>query len=255
MTHYYCIVYLVLTSVVFGLYLIIRKDWKNLFFFVCAMTASAGISIMIFPAMISHIFSGYRGIESIDNFINLATDEYSSRIMTYMRWINQQLFGWFLKYILLFLIIMVFTKVYKWCIASKSHKENFAKIRKKRIDFIAGWCILLVPEAVYFFIVSKSAVFLMDRYMFPIYAVILETVILLMYFLSKDVAKHKSVRGIVLLMCVAMLVRSWKTAGWQYLYRESADRRANTVEYNDSNAVIIYDDIVASPPPRVSGSV
>lgn len=93
LTHYYCIIYLCATCLVFGICLIIQKRWKDMVRLIGCMTISAGFAIAVFPAMLSHMFSGYRGTQSVDNMTQGTMLEHWERIKSFYQFINIQMLG------------------------------------------------------------------------------------------------------------------------------------------------------------------
>ena len=63
MTHYYCIVYTVFACVVYEVYLLAHKRWKETGLFTGTMALAGSVSVAVFPAMLQHMFFGYRGTD------------------------------------------------------------------------------------------------------------------------------------------------------------------------------------------------
>ena len=93
LTHYYCIIYLCATCLVFVFCLLIQKRWRDIILWSISMIIAAALSVMIFPAMLVHMFSGYRGTESMNNLVGLTWDEHWERLKGYGEFINTQMFG------------------------------------------------------------------------------------------------------------------------------------------------------------------
>ena len=91
MTHYYCIVYAALISTTYGIWLLFRHRYREVFRFCGAMAAAGIISYFIFPAMIQHIFYGHRGLEVMRNAAHLS--DFFSRLKAFSQIINGQIFG------------------------------------------------------------------------------------------------------------------------------------------------------------------
>ena len=86
LTHYYCILYAVLISVTYGIWLLFGKKYRYIFKFSSAMVASGIASYLIFPAMIKHIFFGPRGREVMGNAVTVS--DFFSRIKSFLIIIN-----------------------------------------------------------------------------------------------------------------------------------------------------------------------
>lgn len=93
LTHYYCIIYLCATCLVFGVCLLIERRWRDLVALFLYMDVSAVIAVSVFPAMVQHMFSGYRGTESIENLTKGTGVEQWERIKSFYGFVNNQVFG------------------------------------------------------------------------------------------------------------------------------------------------------------------
>ena len=107
LTHYYCIIYLCAISLVLGVCLMIERKWKDIAA-LASSTMTAGITaIIIFPAMIQHMFSGHRGTQSIDNLTKGTWNEHWERIKSFYGFINTQMLGKIGGVGLVFVILVV----------------------------------------------------------------------------------------------------------------------------------------------------
>ena len=68
LTHHYFIIFAFFLSAFSVLYLLLRRRFADAGIFSGVMLAGVGLSIAIFPATLSHIFSGYRGEQSFSSF-------------------------------------------------------------------------------------------------------------------------------------------------------------------------------------------
>lgn len=65
MTHYYFLAFLFLLALCFGIYLLRSKRMREAIQYCITMAITAVIAIGIYPAMLKHIFGGYRGDETM----------------------------------------------------------------------------------------------------------------------------------------------------------------------------------------------
>ncbi len=93
LTHYYCIIYLSASCLILGICLIIGKRWKDIAALMAYMLCAAAVSIAIFPAMLNHMFFGYRGTQSIDNLTQTTSMEQWERIKNFYGFLNTQMLG------------------------------------------------------------------------------------------------------------------------------------------------------------------
>ncbi len=242
MTHYYCIVYAVLISAVYGIWLLLKHKYHELFRFLCAMAAAGIISYLIFPTMIQHIFSGPRGREVIRNAVNLS--DYFSRLKDFSEIINKQLFGG-LGYIFVLGVIIVCSSfiddVYRTRSDGQTGVPNLIHRISKNLS--VHYVLLVVPTIVFFIIVSKITVYREDRYMFPIYCNIILMMCLLVIRVFKLISDSKFCQ--VFLVCITLgiiTVKSWFTVGWPYLYLDSKVFFERVSKLSDVDAVCLYRD-------------
>ena len=66
--HYYCIIFLIFLSFILFIYLLIERKWKSIIKLIITEILVGITVILIFPAMIKHIFYGYRGKQTLSNF-------------------------------------------------------------------------------------------------------------------------------------------------------------------------------------------
>ncbi len=221
LTHYYCILYAVLISITYGVWLLFGKKYRYIYKFSFAMAASGILSYVIFPAMIKHIFYGPRGREVIGNAATVS--DFFSRLRFFLHIINEQLFGnWAIILIFGFLIMFFFF------INRCFHSELKAKIIISNLlhsigqNILTGYLLLFVPTVLFFVIVSKISVYRTDRYMFPIYAnIILLACLLLISILSRFTVSQTSKIGLLCITLGIITIKSWFTVGWPYLFLDS----------------------------------
>lgn len=229
LTHYYCIVYIVLLSLVLGILLLVKKEWKSCIQFCLLMMAAAGTAILIFPSMMKHLFFGYRGEEAIQNL--KSGQGYLDRIKAFFGYINIQLFGSQLAIILLVMLLVVL------CVSMQ--KEN----KHINISYVGEYLLLFIPLVLYFVLVSKMAAFTVDRYLFPIYGAAYAAVFCGCWnVLSRCFAEKQKVLFMSILLAL-VIQGSWNQIGWPYLYK-GTDEIINTIkeEYADTDCVFIYSE-------------
>ncbi|MDE7478316.1 MAG: RICIN domain-containing protein, partial [Lachnospiraceae bacterium] len=234
LTHYYCIIYLCATCLVFGIYLLVKKRWRDAANLTGYMVLSGVISLAIFPAMYTHMFSGYRGTQSIDNLKQGTWAEYWERIKSFYGYINTQMLGKVALGGIIFAILVV--------IAVMFLKENHSTIQ---INFdktcVMKWMVIWIPIVIYFLFVSKSAVYVTDRYLFPIYAVVLGIFLCMVAAIFKKFFAIQYVYIAACLLGAVFIVNGFGNAKWEYLYKNSADLLNKAKAYSDRNCISVYD--------------
>ncbi len=252
LTHYYCIVYLVASCAVFGIYLIVHKKWKQMIGFISTMGLAAAFSIMVFPAMIDHLFlgsAGSRAPEALNNLTGMSGSGYLSRIKLYFSIVDNQLFGGILLQILLFLVLV---RLYKSVLPNSQCIDGEIQKDKQSLR-VWGMSALIVPLIIYFFVISRTAIYEQDRYMMPIYAVLLGAGTVAFYYLTRKFINYKSIRILSLLICVFLTVHTWKNFRLHYLYNDNG-RFEKAESYHYMDAVFVYDSFYRTLPAFVETS-
>ncbi len=236
LTHYYCIVYAVLISTLYGFYLLREKRYKETGYFCFSMAITGIISYLIFPSMIHHIFFGYRGKEVLSNASSFS--DFLYRLKDFCLIIDRQLFG----YLGLLLFLLIFSlSVYCFLKYKNKSEKDFSLLFSLNKKQVLGYLFLVVPSFLYFIIISKITIGRIERYMFPIYAVVFWAVMLLLLkqinFLLPD-NKSKIVTLIVLCLVTAS---SWINTRWNYLYLDTKVFLERAANYSKVDCICIYD--------------
>lgn len=234
LTHYYCIVFAVFISVVYGVYLIVEKKWKPIVVFSLSMGITGVLSYLSFPPMIRHLFFGSRGSEALQNLSSQSG--YLGRLKNFFSIIDDQLFGGLLIYIIvagvLFLLLTVLLR-------TRCKQENDVAFPSK--ELIKKYVLLLVPSFLFYIIVAKMAAYQTDRYISPIYPVLFVAVFCLIGEFLQRITPQK---GVALLMCLLVTVtslQSLRNTNFTYLYRQSNTFLEKTSAYADVDCLCIYD--------------
>lgn len=232
LTHYYFIVYLVALCLSVGIGILIQKNWKKFFNLILLMALSESIAIIIFPQMIQHIFFSNRGEESFANLGNSILTYWNS-IRTYFRILNYDLMGGMLGYSVVILgIVLIFENIINK--KYKIEKEN----RKVQINR----CMILGASIfIYFCIIAKIAVYQTDRYISPIYAVVIAFVFILIEFILSHFKITQSNKCVIFTIMIAVaLVNSWTKGYWEYTYINSLDTIEKAKQYGTLDCFFIY---------------
>lgn len=220
------------------------RKYKQLIVFSLTMCGSAGISLLIFPAMWKHVFSGYRGTQSLDNLSSL--DDMGDRLKTFYQILDSQIFGNTLIYFVVGATILLFLSRF---FQKKSENKTVEVVEKTKKDSVFQWMILIFPVMAYFLLVSKSAVYLSDRYIYPFYAVVIFLIIVGFAKLVDRLIQSVDLQlCILVIISVVIIVGTWKCMDWPYLYRNEAKRMDTIEKYKGTNAIVVYDLIWKTQP-------
>lgn len=240
LTHYYCTFFFILISAVYGIYLLFCKNYKTACRFVAVQCTAGIISYLLFPSMLIHISLGYRGTEAVSNLI--AGDDYWPRLKNFFSFINIQMFGGFLGYLLCgilasIIILFLFLKNEEGVALNHDTYTDHKELRTAR------YMILIVPTLIYFLVVSKMAAFQSDRYIYPIYAVAFATILCLLSDLVRYAFGHKALILVIPAVLSMTIIGSWKNITWNNLYKGSNTFLEKAADYSDYDCLCIHGNI------------
>ena len=90
--------------------MIYDRKWKDITSFLVAMIVAGIGTVFAFPAILQHIFVGYRGRQSMTNFKEVSMSGYWNSIMKYCAYVNDHLLGGFGLLIILSIFIVVIVR-------------------------------------------------------------------------------------------------------------------------------------------------
>lgn len=234
LTHYYCIMFTVFMCASLSVFWIVKKKWLPVLYLVITGGLVAGGTYLIFPAFIKHMFSGYRGEESLKN-MKQTPGEYWIRLKSYMNIVESEIGGGLLGIILAVLALTALL-----CLFQKLRKKTVFGVKGSdgyRLDVFA----LIFPALVlYFLFVSKSASYMESRYMSPSYAVILISIVALVFILLSRLFKREHALVILIVLLSVICVNNWKDNNWNYLYKSFDQIEKKAQEHRDLDAVYVY---------------
>lgn len=234
LTHYYCIMFTVFMCTSLSVFWIVKKKWLPVLYLVITGGLAAGGTYLIFPAFIKHMFSGYRGEESLKN-MKQTPGEYWIRLKGYMNIVDSEIGGSLLAVILAVLAVTVLL-----CLFQKLRKKTVFGLKETdgyRLDLFA----LIFPALIlYFLFVSKSASYIESRYMSPAYPVMLISIVALVFILLSRLFKREHAVAILIVLLSVICVNNWKDNNWNYLYKSFDQIEKKAQEHRDLDAVYVY---------------
>ena len=179
MTHYFFLVYAFFISLIYVVYLLIKK--KKIFNYVKTMFIPIILGFITFPFAYIHIFKGYRGEESATNLIKSSfIDNFKS---IYER-LNQDIFYGIMIVIILLVILLIIKLI-------KDKKSN------------TSMNIIMFSTLLYFLLTLKIIPILSTRYFYSIYPII----ILIIYYLIDKSIKNKYIKySIVMIFLILSII-------------------------------------------------
>ena len=239
LTHYYFIVYAFFLACTYGIYLLHYRRYKEAFGFCVSMGAAAGIAIGIFPAMIQHMFYGYRGTEAIANLQQ--RKNYWECLKTMFDEMNRQLFGNVFGYLLMvsaIVIVILFLQKNTDIFKDDGLKEILLQWDgKKKIQYT----MIFVPCICYFFMVSKMSFIAADRYIWPIYAVAFSGVLCLCFSAMAQLWKNTTFIMLSAVLSAMIIFGSFSSCGWTYLYKEYQTMEQVVDNHKDYDCICVVE--------------
>lgn len=229
LTHYYFIIYLFLACVIFGIYLLLKKKWKELGLFCLSVGMAEVAAVLVFPTALTHsLGGGYRGQETLTNLFHTTASDWVRRVKTCFSVVDSQLFGGCFFIVMgiavaLFLAAMVMKK--------SKRKTRFSTER------VFQWLILWVPVISYFLIISHVTVYLTDRYFHPIYPLLIVLTVNTLCIALGKLFPERMVFVLASLLFALTTIKDFKE-NWFYLYRSTSGFLE--VAKNYSNLDCIY---------------
>lgn len=260
MTHYYFVVFAFFLSAYYFFYLLFHKRIKYLFGYVISMFSALGLSVLFYPAMLTHIFSGYRGTEAVSNISN-SLDTFTvffNNFWAYYSILNQSLFSGLLNYLLIIIscliIIGVIKKRYlKFKYPEKNNKIIFKNnISNKHVQATLIIMIMLIfSVSMYVFIIAQVAPYKADRYVFPMFPLV---ILVFVYIIQKSISVFTTSKllktGVFGIFITISLLVTYTNNTVNYLYedREMDYLRESSYINQEEAAILIYNK------DRVSGA-
>ena len=192
-----------------------RKTW------LCENIKLAILGVAIFPACIYHIFFSYRGITSLQ-------ENYFERLKFYV----EEMFREFslnniIGYILLGIIEIALI---------------FYFIQKRKSKRISEYSILTLPVIIYYFIISKTAPYLEQRYILPTLPLIIIGVVLLVSYYISQISKKQiklTINIIAIISVIGLQAYGLITKEPDYLYKGYNEYIELAKEYEDYQFVYV----------------
>lgn len=225
--------YFLFVAFLFGTWFTVRfsykKQYKNLIKYLMTIALSAGVSLSLWPSMISHLFYGSRGKEAQSSMLSLEGYYFSLKEM--FRILNDEMFHNYLRTIIIVGVILVI-------ITLKNHLEE-------NIDLLKKIAVIIYVCLGYYLIVSKVSPYLVERYIMPIYPLVYLLVVGTCYVLAKRLIPHKIAAILCIIIFGSISVMHMKQSGIPYTYehhRNNRQRHEIVEQYHDNYALYISDN-------------
>lgn len=236
LSHYHFVISAVVIAFCFGLYLLFAKRIRPFLCYAGACVVAGLGTLVVYPYSWEHIFGGYRGKEAMENAKNSA---FLWRLKVMFEFVNEQIFGgmFFVIAIILVLVCVISILVAK----KKGTLAPTKKISLKDFDFWLRISILFIA-VVCFIILSKTAAFINERYLFVVYPFAILSAFIVTEWTISNLSK-KSHKWIYIALTVGCVLVSYVVSGGdKYLFNSNAVVPAMIEEqYQGTNAIYVTD--------------
>ena len=230
LSHYYFIFVAFCAAVWYTLKFIKNKNYKLLTAYLITMASATILALLIWPTMVSHLFSGGRGKEAQSNFLSLTG--YLGDLKELFMVLNNDMFTKMLP-----VILAGFLGLFIIC-------------RKKGIGVLNRECLkkllmVLFVSVGYFLLVAKIAPYKVDRYVMPIYPLVYAVVTGVAYALLSKLINEKMAGVLCVAGFVGLSAIHMVHSGIPYTYMknpENIQRQELVEQYHDNYAIYISDN-------------
>lgn len=226
LTHYYFLVIVTFLAIIYLSYLLYTRRRTQLLTYLAVAGASAGISLLIFPDMINHLFYSDRGTQAMSNF----KSESGSGFSNSFHWMNQLFFGGFFPIFIVLSLLFWGIFLYKHI---KKQEKNSAQLFLWIIFWASVLYIILIMKIAPFSDASEG-----NRYMYPIYPLLALTIAMFMNYIP-DKIKIKLPAMCILSIWIGLYTIT--NGGVQYRYPETEECILLAQEDKNKDCIFIYD--------------
>lgn len=246
MTHYYFFLIAFFTSAFYFFYLLLKKRFAVLVKYCVAMLVSLLLVEVTFPVAFFKLFKGQRGDEAVQNFFSVT--DFVSHAKAFWKITGQGLFADLINIFALVLIIggavtilVSFFRRKKLTGEEKSSAIVKNAASETRKTWLSISCMFFMT-ACYFILISKIAPFLVDRYLFGVYPVI----VLITFFLLYEILHYWSSERVTFIVMIviagALAVFGVSGKQVQYLYSANKDNVKIMEEHEGDTCLYITDE-------------
>jgi len=235
LTHYYYMVFAFFVAAYVCLYLVFHRETRvKAFIYGGSVSVGILLAILYYPVCLSHIFSGYRGTEATQAFMDVSNTW--DRINFFTQMLNDFTFSG--SFFVLLLIILLFAMP----LAYKKKKSA------QKADITPAQILLFVVSVGYFLTVCKTGMVPSNpaealRYECPVYGLVILLVVMSLFAVTDRISKKKIIPVMLLVLAVACQVYGLCNNKVFFLYREDVDNYEWASERADSDVMFIYNPV------------
>lgn len=195
LTQYHFAIIALYFSIVFGLFLIYKKEFKTLFLIILSGALSIVVSILIFPGMINHIF----GESSLHAVNGEQIYSLSKKFFEILRTVYRSFFGvGIIPYIFILVIAIVLAIIN--LIKNKSNIKNVISNNK--------WFFITLFACIFYYVAIPFTIkYTFARYLYNIYSLIIVCIISSIYLLFKSIKPMLKYISLVVIIMLTITSR------------------------------------------------
>ena len=245
LTHYYVTIYAALIFTTFGIILLIKRRFADVLGIFLSASVAALSAIAIFPAMLTHMFGGYRGKEALES-ISSSADGMLSNFIKLLSVINGDFLGNLGIVVLAFGILAGIIFIIRNRTGKIRQKKN---LKQTDGSVISGYVLLIVPTVLYFFAILKIAQESKPnpRYFYPIYGISFAVMFLLIYKMAGVLAGKWKLQ-IFATSAIIISISGIMTSDWSCLYFNTTELTRFSKENSNLDCLVVYDTKWKIPP-------
>lgn len=179
MTHYYYLIFAFFMAVFYCVWMLVKKRYRETGLYVGTMVAAGGVVLLAYPAIWTHLLSKEVGSSAFHQDLSLSN--LYTKYHTMLEFVNQEVWGGYMKILLLVFVLFVIYGIVR-------KRDFFGDMKKRGFSFF----MLFGVSICYFILVSTVTPYLCDRYVYPVFPVLLLLTVLFLEELCEATLKSRN---------------------------------------------------------------
>ena len=241
MTQYYYLIFAFFLAGGYCVYLLFQKKWKDILGYILVMIVSAVTVLAVFPAIVTHLFHKEVGEIAVSNAMNLPNIRL--RLATMFGAVSEQIFGNQCKLFIAIAVVFIAVYIIRW-LRERQLKNQLRKLYACTGNlFCISWGICIETALFYFIVVSLITPYLCERYLSPIFMIVILLAVGVAYYMLQTLLKSDMLPYylVVALAMAPMLIKL--NGGLEDTSKIEMLRKAE--EYT-SVPCVVFDDLIST---------
>ncbi len=231
LNHYYFFIYAFFSCVMIWGYALIRRKFLFAVKYAAAMAAGILGSLLLWPAMLTDIFSDYRGAEAFGNLKE--NSDWGGALKEFVSLINSRLFGGNVGMGLLIILFVVLTALcaieFYWQTEKVRSQEGIRfvlckKEKREKLSFSLNihdlfFLQVLIVIFLYVALIAKIAPYREARYLFNLFPVVVLTIVYLAEKITSALKQKKQWMRVLAVVLFVLMLAGYIAPGVDYLYK------------------------------------